>query len=526
MSTIEQLPQRQPRQEQPEEAVAIDTAAINAEQIAAQAQADQLETEMNGAYSSLGNRHTYAVDAETGKKQVVKREEALNKADELNGMRSVAAGDTNGKSWAEMSDGEQLAKAKLDGYKDAYIDRKSDTLIQGKKTKAPKTSEEIDQIQDKKQARIDARAIRNGKDTTEPSQEADQAEETRETFTARELLNTWVKAIDSDDKETAAHVADEIEDMTGVVTEEDMSNAEHRAELEAAPAKLAAVLRQKSAAGLETEAKKAKPSEEFDSLIKAWALAEKNNDAEGAQLAQDKLQQIITAGQENGLISEDKIADLIKEMNIAKEAHLKMLRTEDKPAQKLYDYEEMVKEPVVETTTVEAVDVESEEEVAKEAGMIAAIKARFTSIKEKVGERLTTRKQKIAVAAGAVALVAGGMFGAYLMNTNDGGSSEGDAPLSELFENDDIEAGASSTSEVANPANQNIDVSQYSWDVANQLSPGNEGSVIQGAVDRYNEAHGTGFALTPHNGSTWIMDGARAISPAEMAELNNLMQAA
>lgn len=68
-----------------------------------------------------------------------------------------------------------------------------------------------------------------------------------------------------------------------------------------------------------------------------------------------------------------------------------------------------------------------------------------------------------------------------------------------------------------------VDTSQMTWTVANEISPGNEGQLMQGAITRFNVLNNSNFALTPHNGSTWIIDNGRSINPAQMAELNKLM---
>lgn len=68
-------------------------------------------------------------------------------------------------------------------------------------------------------------------------------------------------------------------------------------------------------------------------------------------------------------------------------------------------------------------------------------------------------------------------------------------------------------------------MTEWSWNVAHQLAPGNENAFMQRGIDAYNAQNNTNFALTPHNGSTWIMDGNHAISPAEMEAMNQLMLA-
>ena len=68
-----------------------------------------------------------------------------------------------------------------------------------------------------------------------------------------------------------------------------------------------------------------------------------------------------------------------------------------------------------------------------------------------------------------------------------------------------------------------VDITRPTWSVAHDFAPGSEVKFMQSGIDRFNSLNGTNFALTPHNGSTWIIDNGRAISPAQMFELNQLM---
>lgn len=61
------------------------------------------------------------------------------------------------------------------------------------------------------------------------------------------------------------------------------------------------------------------------------------------------------------------------------------------------------------------------------------------------------------------------------------------------------------------------------WQIAHDLKPGHERVVMQNSLNVFNREHGTNFRLAAHKGSTWIMDGKRAINPAQQAELESIM---
>jgi hypothetical protein len=75
----------------------------------------------------------------------------------------------------------------------------------------------------------------------------------------------------------------------------------------------------------------------------------------------------------------------------------------------------------------------------------------------------------------------------------------------------------------AAPQLPDLDYTRYTWSVAHDLMPGQETVVMQRGIDAFNSLHNTQFALTPHNGSIWIMDNGLSINPAQMEELNRLM---
>ncbi|MCA9328191.1 hypothetical protein KC959_00305 [Candidatus Saccharibacteria bacterium] len=91
---------------------------------------------------------------------------------------------------------------------------------------------------------------------------------------------------------------------------------------------------------------------------------------------------------------------------------------------------------------------------------------------------------------------------------------------------DNNEGGNDSASESPDnpqaPTDQ-VNVSDWTWKVANNLAPGHADELIQKALDAYNATNATHFVLTPHNGSTWIMDGNRAVNQAQMEAINQLM---
>lgn len=81
-----------------------------------------------------------------------------------------------------------------------------------------------------------------------------------------------------------------------------------------------------------------------------------------------------------------------------------------------------------------------------------------------------------------------------------------------------------STTPITKPVElPNVDYTRYTASVAHDFAPGHETVFMQNGINAYNSLHNTHFALTPHNGSTWIIDNGHAINPAQMEELNRLM---
>jgi hypothetical protein len=68
-----------------------------------------------------------------------------------------------------------------------------------------------------------------------------------------------------------------------------------------------------------------------------------------------------------------------------------------------------------------------------------------------------------------------------------------------------------------------VDLNDWSWNVAHQLAPGNETAFMQRGIDAYNQKHGTHFALTPVRDTIMIVDGTHIVNPSEMEEMNQLM---
>jgi len=70
----------------------------------------------------------------------------------------------------------------------------------------------------------------------------------------------------------------------------------------------------------------------------------------------------------------------------------------------------------------------------------------------------------------------------------------------------------------------NIDISDWTWNVAHNLAPGQETQLIQKGIDAYNEANGTDFALKLKDGTTMIIDGTgKIVNSVEMEYINQLM---
>jgi hypothetical protein len=66
-----------------------------------------------------------------------------------------------------------------------------------------------------------------------------------------------------------------------------------------------------------------------------------------------------------------------------------------------------------------------------------------------------------------------------------------------------------------------IELSDWTWNVAHQLAPGQETQLIQQGIDAYNQANGTDFALQAKNGTTMIIDGSgRIVNQAQMEAIN------
>jgi hypothetical protein len=113
-----------------------------------------------------------------------------------------------------------------------------------------------------------------------------------------------------------------------------------------------------------------------------------------------------------------------------------------------------------------------------------------------------------------------------LMPKEDGPS---DAPVEP--ESSSPEDSSTAPSTEANSETSSIDsigvteaqLEQYTAKLANQLAPNNTQALMNAAIARYNADMGTNFALTPYNGSTWIIDAGRSISPLEMKDLNGVM---
>lgn len=71
--------------------------------------------------------------------------------------------------------------------------------------------------------------------------------------------------------------------------------------------------------------------------------------------------------------------------------------------------------------------------------------------------------------------------------------------------------------------NPNADTSVMPWTYAHNLHPNNPTAAMQQALDKYNAANGTHFALTPSNGTVEIIDGGHVMDSSEAQALNSLM---
>ncbi len=447
------------------------------EQAAVQAKAEQLEAEMAGAYSSLGNRHTYFVSPE-GKKQAVKREDALAKAAELEDARTEAA---------------EVRKQELTGQLTSGIKAVKDQK-QAEVQNAPSSPEEDDERRAKKEALADM--------------ETD------------ELIQAWAKAELDGDDEIAKLAQDELQDQLIRARQDNVYEEGQTSEI------IDNIYEMKE--------------EEKSRLIQKQSEA---SEAEPQAVANPKLSREL---REN-LEAEEVVAT--KEASAGEQ---------DESKQKLYDYEEMVKEPVKESKvpSTETVPVSLGEEITEDQKV--SLRQRLRHIKNaamllphklrnrEAGKPLSQR-EKLAWGIGAVAAVAAGyaMYKGFDFGDGtdvSGGGSRNNSVPPEMLTVDTGGSGKTVDQHLLNrapmdtvpsdmgaaitPESAGIDVSQYSWDVAHQLAPGNEIGTIEGAISRYNELHSTNFALAENAGTTMIMDGARVINSAEMAELNSLMQAA
>ncbi|NDG29927.1 hypothetical protein EB118_07505, partial [bacterium] len=85
------------------------------------------------------------------------------------------------------------------------------------------------------------------------------------------------------------------------------------------------------------------------------------------------------------------------------------------------------------------------------------------------------------------------------------------------------ETGQTSTGGTQEAAN-NVDISDWTWNVAHNLAPGQETQLIQKGIDEYNKANGTDFALKSIDGTTMIIDGTgEIVNSVEMEYINQLM---
>ena len=90
----------------------------------------------------------------------------------------------------------------------------------------------------------------------------------------------------------------------------------------------------------------------------------------------------------------------------------------------------------------------------------------------------------------------------------------------------DISAATShdATHELGSAVASKFNLNDLTWNVAHQLKPGHEVPIMDKALRAFNEANHTSFALTPHEGTTMIIDHAGTIINSEqMHALNKLM---
>jgi hypothetical protein len=72
----------------------------------------------------------------------------------------------------------------------------------------------------------------------------------------------------------------------------------------------------------------------------------------------------------------------------------------------------------------------------------------------------------------------------------------------------------------ANHTNPKLDVNNWTWDVAHQVKPGHESSVIQQAMDTYSKKHNVVVKLVQSNGVSMIKIGGHINTHREMLEIN------
>lgn len=183
-----------------------------------QAAAD-LPAEMEGAYSSLGNRHTYVKD-ENGRARSIKRADALEKADEFvaNREQSVDSPEPAAKGWTEMSDEEQLDHVKAKGYKNAFIDKDNGTIVAGELSDDSADRQEVLQaVADSLQAKIN-KDSQAGAETYDPGDKP-----------TDDLIKDWAHAEINGNTEIAKLVQDELQERiiasqeAGDTSEEEIS---------------------------------------------------------------------------------------------------------------------------------------------------------------------------------------------------------------------------------------------------------------------------------------------------------------
>ncbi len=143
------------------------------------------------------------------------------------------------------------------------------------------------------------------------------------------------------------------------------------------------------------------------------------------------------------------------------------------------------------------------------------------------------RGRKVAAGLLAAGLLVGGIFGAKKLADEDT-SSVKDKGTNELTTggklqgpeyNPTADAGdTSNKSDETIKTPENLDITDWTWNVAHNLQPGNETGLIQAGIDAYNMANSTDFAFRAKNGTTMIVNGqGRIVNPTEMEYINQLM---